>query len=80
MTLEYFRNHCLALPGVTEDTPFDPTTLCFRVGGNDFVIVGDNLYPALLVSLDTSSFDMPLVLSFYYEVAVKCHKRFFLIR
>jgi predicted DNA-binding protein (MmcQ/YjbR family) len=38
MTLEFFRNHCLSLPGVTEDTPFDPTTLCFRVGGKIFSI------------------------------------------
>lgn len=39
MTLEYFRDHCLSLPAVTEDTPFDPTTLCFRVGGKIFAIM-----------------------------------------
>lgn len=38
MTLEFFRNHCIALPGVTEDTPFYPTTICFRVGGKIFAI------------------------------------------
>lgn len=39
MTLDFFRNYCLALPHVTEDTPFDATTLCFRVGGKIFAIL-----------------------------------------
>lgn len=39
MTLEYLRDYCLSLPGVTEDTPFDATTLCFRVGGKIFAIM-----------------------------------------
>lgn len=38
MTLEFFRDYCLSLPHVTEDTPFDPTTICFRVGGKIFAI------------------------------------------
>jgi predicted DNA-binding protein (MmcQ/YjbR family) len=44
MTLEYFRDHCLSLPSVTEDTPFDPTTLCFRVGGKIFAIMDMELF------------------------------------
>jgi predicted DNA-binding protein (MmcQ/YjbR family) len=39
MTLEYFRDFCLALPYVTEDTPFDVNTLCFRIGGKIFAII-----------------------------------------
>lgn len=39
MTLAYFREYCLAKPGVTEDTPFDEHTLCFRVGGKIFAIM-----------------------------------------
>jgi len=39
MTLEYLRDYCLALPHVTEDTPFNPTTLCFRIGGKIFALV-----------------------------------------
>jgi len=39
MTLEYFRNFCLNLPHVTEDTPFDANTLCFRIGKKIFAIV-----------------------------------------
>ena len=38
MTIAFLRDHCLSLPGVTEDTPFDPTTICFRVGGKIFAI------------------------------------------
>jgi predicted DNA-binding protein (MmcQ/YjbR family) len=38
MTLEYYRDYCLAKPSVTEDTPFDPDTLCFRVGDKIFSI------------------------------------------
>ncbi len=38
MTLEYYRDHCLAKTSVTEDTPFGPDTLCFRVGGKIFSI------------------------------------------
>nr|MBI1231290.1 MmcQ/YjbR family DNA-binding protein [Cytophagales bacterium] len=39
MEILTFRNYCLAKKGVTEDTPFDPDTLCFRVGGKIFAIV-----------------------------------------
>lgn len=38
MTLAFLRDYCLSLPGVTEDSPFDPTTICFRVGGKIFAI------------------------------------------
>ncbi|MFC3878774.1 MmcQ/YjbR family DNA-binding protein [Algoriphagus namhaensis] len=38
MTLAYLRDYCLAKPGTSEDTPFDPTTICFRVGGKIFAI------------------------------------------
>ncbi|MBT0811183.1 MmcQ/YjbR family DNA-binding protein [Litoribacter ruber] len=38
MHIEFFRDYCLSLPGVTEDTPFDEDTLCFRVGGKIFAI------------------------------------------
>ena len=39
MTLDYFRDFCLSKSGVTEDTPFDANTLCFRVGGKIFAIL-----------------------------------------
>ena len=39
MEIAFFRNYCLSKNGVTEDTPFDADTLCFRVGGKIFAIV-----------------------------------------
>lgn len=52
MTLEYFRNHCLSLPAVTEDTPFDPTTLCFRVGGKIFAIMDMEVFEYVNLKCD----------------------------
>jgi predicted DNA-binding protein (MmcQ/YjbR family) len=39
MHLDTFRDHALALPGVTEDLPFGPGTLVFRVGGKIFALL-----------------------------------------
>ena len=45
MTLEFFRSHCLAKFGATEDTPFGEDTLCFRVGGKIFALLNmDNFH------------------------------------
>lgn len=52
MTLEYFRDYCLALPAVTEDTPFDPTTLCFRVGGKIFAITDMEVFEYVNLKCD----------------------------
>jgi predicted DNA-binding protein (MmcQ/YjbR family) len=38
MNLDTFRKYCLSKKGVTEDTPFDETTLVFRVGGKIFAL------------------------------------------
>ncbi|MDN3669784.1 MmcQ/YjbR family DNA-binding protein [Echinicola jeungdonensis] len=40
MDIIYFRDYCMAKPGVTEDTPFDEDTLCFKLGGKIFAITG----------------------------------------
>ena len=40
MHLDDFRDHALALPGVTEDQPFGPDTLVFRVGPKIFALLG----------------------------------------
>lgn len=42
--LPTLREYCLGLPGVSEDTPFGPETLVFRVGGKLFALSGmDNV-------------------------------------
>lgn len=38
MNIETFRDYCLAKPGVTEEFPFDETTLVFKVGGKMFAL------------------------------------------
>ena len=40
MTLDELRAYCLKKPGVTEDLPFGPETLVFRVAGKLFALTG----------------------------------------
>lgn len=40
MHIEALRNHCLAKKGVTEEFPFDESTLVFKVMGKMFALVG----------------------------------------
>ncbi len=39
MNIEVLREYCLSLPQVTEDFPFDDTTLAFRIGGKIFAMI-----------------------------------------
>lgn len=39
MNIEQFREYCLKMNGVTEDFPFDNTTLVFRVGNKIFALM-----------------------------------------
>lgn len=40
MHIETFRNYCLSKPMVTEEFPFDETTLVFKVCGKMFALTG----------------------------------------
>ena len=40
MNIEILREYCLSLPHVTEDMPFGPDTLVFKVGGKIFLLTG----------------------------------------
>ncbi len=40
MTREEYREYCLAKKGVTEDFPFDETTVVYKVGGKIFTLAG----------------------------------------
>ncbi len=40
MDIEAFREYCLSKKGVTEEFPFDETTLVFKVMGKMFALVG----------------------------------------
>lgn len=39
MNIEEVRDYCLSLPYVTEDFPFDESTLAFRIEGKIFAMV-----------------------------------------
>jgi predicted DNA-binding protein (MmcQ/YjbR family) len=47
MNLEEFREYCLSLKGATEDLPFGPDTLVFRVMNKMFAITGINSIPLM---------------------------------
>lgn len=40
MNIEEYRQYCLAKPGTTEETPFDPDTLVFKVMGKMYALAG----------------------------------------
>ena len=46
MDLAQFREYCLSKPGATEQTPFGPDTLVFKVGGKIFAITSLDEIPA----------------------------------
>lgn len=52
MNLTFFRDFCLALPHVTEDTPFDAKTLCFRIGGKIFAILDMEVFEYVNLKCD----------------------------
>jgi predicted DNA-binding protein (MmcQ/YjbR family) len=49
MNIEELRTYCISLKGVTEDFPFDKSTLVFKVGGKMFCMT--NLDGDLSVNL-----------------------------
>jgi predicted DNA-binding protein (MmcQ/YjbR family) len=52
MNIEFFREYCLTKPGVTEDTPFDPDKLCFRVGNKIFAIIDIERFESVNLKCD----------------------------
>lgn len=46
MNIEELREYCLSKPHVTEDTPFDETTLAFRIGGKIFALTNMEAVPS----------------------------------
>lgn len=52
MDIERFRAHCLAKPGVTEDLPFGPDTLVFRVKGRIFALFDVNHFDGINLKCD----------------------------
>ncbi len=45
MDQEQFREYCLSKPGATEDTPFGPEVLVFKVAGKMFALTSLERFP-----------------------------------
>jgi predicted DNA-binding protein (MmcQ/YjbR family) len=52
MTLAEFREHCIRLPGFSEDLPFGPEVLAFRVGGKIFALMDVDLFVSVNLKCD----------------------------
>lgn len=52
MTLEEFRTHCASFPGFTEDLPFGPEVLAFRVGGKIFALMDVDTFVSVNLKCD----------------------------
>lgn len=52
MTLVEFREHCMHLPGFSEDLPFGPEVLAFRVGGKIFALMDVDLFESVNLKCD----------------------------
>jgi predicted DNA-binding protein (MmcQ/YjbR family) len=65
MDLEQFREYCLTKPGATEDTPFGPNVLVFKVSGKMFALAAlDEVPPSVNLKCDP---DLALDLRDRYE-------------
>ena len=53
MNIETFRDYCLSKPAATEDTPFGPEDIVFKVGGKMFALAAlDEVPPAVNLKCD----------------------------
>ena len=52
MHIEEFRDYCLLKPGVTDETPFGPDTLVFKVGGKLFALTNINTFGSINLKCD----------------------------
>ncbi len=52
MNIEQFRNYCLSKTGTTEETPFGPTTLVFKVVGKLYALTGLETFESINLKCD----------------------------
>ncbi len=52
MNIENFRQRCLEKPGTTEETPFGPDTLVFKVMGKVFALTDLNTFESVNLKCD----------------------------
>ena len=52
MNIEEFREYCLHMPGASEECPFGPDTLVFKVGGKMFALCGISEFGSVNLKCD----------------------------
>ena len=52
MNIENFRTYCLSKKGVTEEFPFDESTLVFKVGGKMFTLLDVDTFESVNLKCD----------------------------
>ncbi|WP_258105074.1 MmcQ/YjbR family DNA-binding protein [Marinoscillum sp. MHG1-6] len=52
MNIEDYRNFCLSKPGVTEEVPFGPETLVFKVMGKMFALTDIESFSSINLKCD----------------------------
>ena len=52
MTLDEYRQYCNSFKGMTEEFPFDETTLVYKVGGKIFTLTDIETYEHISVKCD----------------------------
>lgn len=52
MTLQELREHCALKPGFSEDLPFGPEVLAFRVGGKIFALMDVDEFESVNLKCD----------------------------
>lgn len=75
MNIEKIRNHCLSLPAVTEDMPFGPEYVVFRIGGKIFCCLALVLGHIVQLKWNPNEFDEVISTYPYVHQAWHWHKR-----
>jgi predicted DNA-binding protein (MmcQ/YjbR family) len=52
VNIEGFRTYCLSKAGVTEETPFGPETLVFKVKGKMFALTGVDTFDRIALKVE----------------------------
>jgi predicted DNA-binding protein (MmcQ/YjbR family) len=52
VNIEEFRDYCLEKPGVSEEMPFGPDILVFKVGGKIFALTDINTFASINLKCD----------------------------
>jgi len=52
VNIEAFRTYCLSKPGVTEETPFGPETLVYKVMGKMFALTGVDTFSYIALKVE----------------------------